>query len=110
MSPEQLYTAYCSGYFPLPDPDTGEILWFRPDPRAIIPLNQFHVSHSLRKNLKNQQLGHQRYTITHNVAFGEVMLACADRSETWITSEFKDSYGAMRRLGLAHSLEVWQGS
>jgi leucyl/phenylalanyl-tRNA--protein transferase len=51
LSPQLLLTAYSQGYFPMPDPSTSEILWFRPNPRAIIPLNKFHVSRSLKKKI-----------------------------------------------------------
>ncbi len=47
-----LLTAYASGYFPMPDPESGEILWFRPDPRAVIPLDNFHCSHSLARVIR----------------------------------------------------------
>lgn len=86
----------------MPHPDTGEILWFNPDPRAIIPLDGFHVSKSLARTLRKGT-----YTTTINTAFREVMRGCASRDETWITDEFIDVYGAMHDLGLAHSVEVW---
>ncbi len=104
LSPEQLYTAYCNGFFPMPDSDTGEILWFRPDPRAIIPLDKFHTSRSLQKVL-NRQI----FQISVDRCFDNVMKACAARQETWITKEFLEIYGNLHKLGIAHSLEVWLG-
>jgi leucyl/phenylalanyl-tRNA---protein transferase len=104
LTPELLRLAYAQGYFPMPHPDTGEILWFNPDPRAMIPLDGFHVSKSLARTLKR---GAFRTTI--NQDFRAVMQGCADREETWITEEFFEVYGAMHDLGLAHSIEVWHG-
>ena len=86
----------------MPDGDSGEILWFRPDPRAIIPLDGFHTSRSLRRKI-NQSL----YQVSYNQAFSEVMQGCAEHPETWINQEFMDVYGQMHKLGLAHSVEVW---
>jgi leucyl/phenylalanyl-tRNA--protein transferase len=87
----------------MPHPDTGEILWFNPDPRAVIPLDGFHVSKSLARTLRRGQ-----FRTTINQAFHNVMRGCANRDETWITDEFIDVYGDMHDLGLAHSVEVWR--
>lgn len=102
LSPQLLLTAYSQGYFPMPDPSTSEILWFRPNPRAIIPLNKFHVSRSLKKKIKKNF-----FTITFDNAFKEVMEGCAENRETWITQEFKDVYYQMHTFKMAHSVEVW---
>lgn len=99
-----LLTAYVNGYFPMPDPQTSEILWFKPDPRAIIPLDGFHVSRSLRRRLKKKE-----YQISLNKAFSEVMKGCADRKDTWINSDFLKAYQNLHSIGAAHSLEVWEG-
>lgn len=105
MTPELLRLAYAQGYFPMPHPDTGEILWFSPDPRAIIPLDEFHVSKSLAKTLRRGAL-----KTTIDMDFMAVMNGCANREETWITDEFLNVYGMMHERGLAHSIEVWNGS
>lgn len=102
LPPELLVGAYSKGYFPMPDQKTGEIHWYRPDPRAILPLDGFHVSHSLRKTL-NKQL----YSTTFDTAFNEVMQGCAKRPETWITDVFFTAYRELFRLGIGHSVEVW---
>lgn len=104
LSPELLISAYSQGFFPMPHPETAEILWFHPDPRAILPLDGFHCSRSLQRSLKKSGF---RYTL--NQAFREVMKACADRRETWINDEFLKVYTQLHQLGFAHSLEVWQG-
>lgn len=102
LSPEFLINAYAQGYFPMPDPDTNEILWYRPDPRAIFPLNGFHVSHSLRKKLRKQI-----FSVTYDTCFKKVMLYCGDREETWINEDFIKAYTELHNLGFAHSIEVW---
>ncbi len=81
----------------------GEIGWFSPDPRAIIPLDErFHVPHGLRRTLKKG-----RFELRVNTAFAEVMQGCARRPETWINQEILASYTELHRLGHAHSVEAW---
>ena len=86
------------------DEGSGEVLWFRPDPRAIIPLDGFHVSRSLKRRLR---LG--GFEIRIDTDFEGVMRACGDRPEgTWISEEFIEVYGALHRAGKAHSVEAWR--
>ena len=102
LSPEVIIAAYRGGYFPMPDPDTGEMLWFNPDPRAIIPLDQFHVSHSLRRTMKRGS-----FVVTFDKDFRGVIEGCADRKTTWISNEIKNAYIRLFEMGLCHSVEVW---
>jgi leucyl/phenylalanyl-tRNA--protein transferase len=102
FTPELLRLAYAQGFFPMPDPDSGEILWFHPDPRAVLPLDGFHCSKSLQRTLKRKP-----FTVSVDRAFAAVMAACGARAETWITDEFKAAYGQLHAEGTAHSLEVW---
>jgi leucyl/phenylalanyl-tRNA---protein transferase len=86
------------------DEGSREILWFRPDPRAIIPLDGFHVSRSLKRRLR---LG--GFEIRIDTDFEGVMRACGDRPEgTWISEEFIEVYAALHRAGKAHSVEAWR--
>lgn len=103
LQPAFLRMAYSQGYFPMPHPETGEILWFRPDPRAILPLDGFHCSRSLARTLRRGD-----YHVTFDTAFREVMLACADRDDTWITPEFVHGYCGLHSEDSAHSVEVWR--
>lgn len=82
----------------------GDIGWFSPDPRAVIPLDaRFHIPHGLRRVLKRQ-----RFTVTFDTAFDRVIRECARRrKETWISKTIIDSYCKLHRLGRAHSVEVW---
>lgn len=96
-----LLDAYRSGVFPMGMED-GEIGWFSPDPRGILPLDAFHVPHGLRRRLKNH-----RFEIRVDQAFEAVMRACGKREETWINEEILESYCNLQRLGFAHSVETW---
>src|SRR5579862_8949125 len=84
------------------DTDAAVITWHRPKRRAVLPLDAFHVSNSLRTVLR-----HRRFEVTFDRAFAAVMDACADRESTWISAEFKAVYGELHSQGKAHSVEVW---
>jgi len=99
---ELLLHAYRQAVFPMAM-DNGEIAWFSPDPRAIIPLDTFHVPHGLKRTLKKAL-----FEIRINTVFETVMRACAEREETWINDEILASYVNLHRLGFAHSVEAWQ--
>lgn len=99
---ELLLHAYRQAVFPMASPD-GEITWFSPDPRAVIPLDErFHVPHGLRRTLQKG-----RFEVRVNVGFETVMRKCAQRAETWISEEITASYVNLHRLGFAHSVEAW---
>ncbi len=104
FTPRVVDFAYRQGYFPMGDPDTGEIGWYCPDPRAVLPLNGFHVSRSLAKRIQRVE-----FTYSFDRSFSEVMRKCADRPEgSWISDEFVDVYSALQRQNKAHSVEVWK--
>jgi leucyl/phenylalanyl-tRNA---protein transferase len=109
IDPEQLVSAYANGWFPMAV-EGGEIRWFSPDPRGIIPLDTFRISNRLARTWRSG-----RFEIAIDRAFAEVMTACAtivrDPADpgTWITQDIVDSYVALHRLGLAHSVEAWRG-
>lgn len=98
-----LLSAYARGLFPMALPE-GELGWFSPDPRGVLPLDEFHVPHGLKRALRRAP-----YEIRFNSAFSEVIAACARRKETWIDEEITESYTALHRLGCAHSVEAWAG-
>ncbi|MBU0717062.1 MAG: leucyl/phenylalanyl-tRNA--protein transferase [Planctomycetes bacterium] len=103
LSPEVLLAAYVTGIFPMAD-EAGEVHWLAPDPRAIIELDGFTVSRSLRAVIRREG-----FEMTVNQAFPDVIEACADRVEgTWISPEIKEAYGVLHDLGFCHSVEVWQ--
>lgn len=106
FSPGTLLSAYRRGIFPWPQ-SRSLVPWCSPDPRAIFPLEDPpHWSRSLRRTLR-----HHPFRVSADEAFERTMRACGStRPEgTWITPEMLDGYGALHRLGWAHSVEVWEG-
>jgi len=103
LDPSLLVRAYREGIFPMAL-EHGEIGWFSPDPRGILPLDGFHVPSRLARVVRQG-----RFQIAIDRDFGRVMRECAaDREEgTWISGDIVEAYGALHRLGLAHSVEAW---
>jgi leucyl/phenylalanyl-tRNA--protein transferase len=105
---ELLLMAYRSGIFPMADSrDDEEIYWVEPRERAVIPLDNFHLSHSLAKAIRQD-----RFRVTCNADFDGVIAACAaprpGHPESWISERIAASYRALHLAGHAHSLECWQ--
>jgi len=98
---ELLLQGYRLGVFPMAMEDDS-IAWFSPDPRAIIPLDDFHVPHALRRVARKNI-----FEIKIDNHFGEVIRACAKRKDTWINREIIESYERLHELGCAHSVEAW---
>lgn len=106
IDPDMLLNAYAQGIFPMGGMpgEAGELAWFSPDPRGIMPLDErFHLPHGLVRALKKR-----RFEVRFNTAFEAVMKACAEREETWIDAEILASYIELHRLGFAHSVETWR--
>jgi leucyl/phenylalanyl-tRNA--protein transferase len=101
IAPELLLHGYRFGIFPMAM-ENDEIEWFSPDPRTIIPLQEFHVPHGLRRARRKTN-----FDVRINSRFAEVMRSCAARTDTWINREIIDSYIHLHELGHAHSVEVW---
>ena len=105
LTAQRLLLAYSSGIFPWFSEDEP-IMWWSPDPRGILPLDNFKCSKSLKKFARNCE-----YTITINTAFEQVIDICAtiprNDSGTWITDDMINAYKNLHRLGHAHSVEVW---
>jgi leucyl/phenylalanyl-tRNA---protein transferase len=103
-----LVSAYSSGWFPMAV-ESGDIRWFSPDPRGIIPLDAFHVSRRLARVIRGGA-----FEIRINSNFDAVVRACAEAERypaeagTWIDGEILESYCALHRAGLAHSVEAWR--
>lgn len=102
---ELLLTAYSAGFFPMADSRDGEIHWYSPDPRAIIPLDTFKISRSLKQTIKKNI-----FEIRIDNSFEGVILRCAKRDDTWISKEIFLSYIELHRLGYAHSIESWHNN
>ncbi len=102
IPPDLLLEAYRSGLFPMAM-ENGEMGWFSPDPRGIIPIKEFHIPHGLKKTLK-----HCPFEVRYNTAFSAVMEGCAARDSTWISGMIHRSYVQLHELGFACSVETWQ--
>ena len=102
IEPDLLLNAYAQGIFPMGMPE-GDIAWFSPDPRGVLPLESFHQPHGLARSLKKN-----RFEVRYDTAFEAVMRACAEREETWIDEEIVRSYVKLHQLGFAHSVETWR--
>lgn len=102
LSPQRLLAAYANGIFPWFSEDEP-IMWWSPDPRAILVPSQFHISRSFKKFLSKNN-----YQITLDHDFLSVISACSlVHSETWITPAMVEAYYQLHQLGVAHSIEVW---
>jgi len=103
LSPARLLLAYERGIFPWSAPE-DPLLWWSPDPRAIVHPSDIKVSKSMRNVLNQAQ-----YTISFDRDFEGVMRGCADRpgEGTWITDDFVNAYLTLHELGFAHSVEAW---
>jgi leucyl/phenylalanyl-tRNA---protein transferase len=104
LEPGTVIDAYRRGIFPWPD-TSGRLLWWSPDPRAVLPLDGFHESRSLRRTRRRAG-----FTVTVDRACAAVMTGCAERREgTWITAEMQRAYLRLADLGWVHSVEIWSG-
>ena len=104
---DALLNAYASGWFPMAVAP-GDIRWYSPDPRGVIPLDTFHVPSRLARTLRKHP-----FEIRVNTRFRDVIEGCAARTDdegNWIDGEIIDSYCALHARGFAHSVEVWRGA
>ncbi|MEG3088201.1 leucyl/phenylalanyl-tRNA--protein transferase [Sphingomonas sp. PB4P5] len=109
LDPQLVLGAYSVGVFPMADArDAASIYWVEPKERAILPLDAFHLSKSLRKTLVAN-----RFRLTADQAFPDIIQLCAeaaeDRPDTWINRQIERVYLELHAMGFAHSIEVWEG-
>lgn len=109
LSPDLLLHAYAHGIFPWFDDDAGPVLWWCPDPRAVLFPERMHVSKRLARRLRRGE-----FRVTFDRAFGQVVAACAKprpgQTGSWITPAMQAAYVRLHALGFAHSAEAWRGS
>lgn len=107
LSPRRLLSAYSQGVFPWFSEDQP-LLWWSPDPRTVLYPQQVHISHSLRRQMRQGGL-----VLRTDTAFDDVMAGCAapraDQDGTWILPSMREAYNALHESGVAHSIELWQG-
>ena len=105
LSSRRLIDAYRRGIFPWFSAD-DPVLWWSPDPRMVLFVDELRVARSLRRVLKSG-----RFAVTADTAFRQVMAGCAapraGQDGTWITTEMSDAYAHLAELGYAHSIESW---
>ncbi|PSH66303.1 leucyl/phenylalanyl-tRNA--protein transferase [Phyllobacterium sophorae] len=107
IDPALLLRAYATGVFPMAEEaDNPEIFWVRPEKRGIIPFENFHVSRSLRKVVRQA-----RFDIRYDTDFAGVIDGCAsgsgERARTWINAPIREAYGKLFELGYCHTVEAW---
>jgi leucyl/phenylalanyl-tRNA--protein transferase len=109
LDPHLVLGAYAVGVFPMADArDASEVYWVEPKRRAILPLDGFRLSRSLRKTIAAD-----RFRVTADRAFGQVVQLCAasveGRPETWINAGIERVFGTLHAMGYTHSVECWDG-
>ncbi len=102
ISSEILLNAYRNGYFPMAESKEGEIHWYFPKRRGIIPLDRIKISRSLQQTIKKNI-----FEVRINSNFENVMRKCASREETWISETIIQSYVMLHQKGFAHSVETY---
>ena len=104
LAPERLLRSYRMGIFPWYE-ETSPVLWWSPDPRAVLELDALHVSRRLARTLRSG-----RFEVSCDRDFGGVVRGCAEvrQGETWITEDMVEAYTRFHALGYAHSVEVWR--
>ena len=108
LEPSDVLKAYKVGIFPMGDEkNINNIFWIEPEWRGILPLNNIHISKSLKKKIKKNP-----YEIRFDYKFNDVINACAKinnkRKETWINESIIKCYSRLFEMGFAHSIEAWK--
>ncbi len=103
LKPENMIRLYASGAFPMADAETGNINWFLPEVRTIIPLNNYNIPRSTKKVIEDKN-----FEIKFDADFEGVLEGCADRESTWISEELKSAYGRLKKRGHIHTVETWK--
>jgi leucyl/phenylalanyl-tRNA--protein transferase len=100
---ELVEKAYRHAVFPMAAPEHGVITWHRPDPRAVVPLDAFHLPRRLARTMRSG-----RFATSFDRDFAAVMRGCAENRPEWISADFHRVYGELHNQGKAHSVEVWR--
>ncbi|HVO75291.1 MAG TPA: leucyl/phenylalanyl-tRNA--protein transferase [Ignavibacteriaceae bacterium] len=102
LQPGNMLRLYASGAFPMAD-DSGEINWYLPEIRTIIPLDNFNYPRSLKKIIQSGN-----FEFKYDSDFISVVTGCADRDKTWISKELIEAYLRLKKLGHVHTVETWE--
>lgn len=103
LKPKNMIRLYASGAFPMADSKTGNINWFMPDVRTILPLDNFNIPRSAKKAIEDEN-----FEVRFDTEFEQVLAGCSDRESTWISEELKSAYRGLKKLGHIHTVETWK--
>jgi leucyl/phenylalanyl-tRNA--protein transferase len=103
LKPDNMIRLYTSGAFPMADAETGNINWYLPEIRTIIPLDNFNIPRSTKKAIEEK-----KFEIKFDTDFEAVLAGCADRESTWISEELKAAYRRLKKRGYIHTVEAWK--
>jgi len=103
LKPDNMIRLYASGAFPMADEKTGNINWYLPDIRTIIPLDNFNIPRSTKKSIEEKN-----FEIKFDTNFEEVLEGCSDRESTWISEDLKSAYRRLKKRGHIHTVETWK--
>ena len=103
LKPENMIRLYASGAFPMADAKTGNINWYLPDIRTIIPLDNFNIPRSAKKVIE-----YENFEIRIDTDFEGVLEGCSNRESTWISDELKSAYRGLKKRGHIHTVETWK--
>ncbi len=105
LKPHNMLRLYASGAFPMADVDTGEINWYLPDVRTVIPLDNYNIPRSLKKFISESD-----FEVRIDSDFLKVVKGCADRDKTWISDRLIKAYQKLKELGHVHTVETWENN
>jgi len=103
LKPDNMLRLYASGAFPMADAETGNINWYLPEIRTIIPLNNYNIPRTAKK-----VIAEENFEIRFDTDFEAVLNGCADRESTWISDELKSAYRRLKKRGHIHTVESWK--
>ena len=103
LKPDNMLRLYASGAFPMADAETGNINWYLPEIRTIIPLDSYNIPRSTKKAIDDEN-----FELRFDTDFEGVLEGCADRESTWISDELKSAYRRLKKRGHIHTVETWK--
>lgn len=103
LKPDNMLRLYASGAFPMADAETGNINWYLPEIRTIIPLDDYNIPRSAKKTMDDEN-----FEISFDSDFEGVLDGCSDRESTWISEELISAYRRLKKRGHIHTVETWK--
>ncbi len=103
LKPDNMLRLYATGAFPMADPESDAIEWFLPETRCIIPINNYNIPRSTKKDIDKQN-----FEIRYDTEIISVIRGCANRDHTWISERLIEAYKRLIKRGHLHSVETWK--